>query len=63
MTDDDNKPPPAAVWHPRAAEPRPARFAETVADYKSRQEAERAKMFKLRELRLAPEPRRSGSPA
>ena len=45
MTDDDNKPPPAVVWHPRAAEPFPARFAETVADYKSRQEAERAKMF------------------
>jgi hypothetical protein len=40
--------------------PPPHKVAEAVADYKARQEAERAKMGKLRELRLAAEAQAGG---
>jgi hypothetical protein len=51
VTDDDDKH--YGVY--ARLHPPPHRVAEAVAEYKGRQEAERAKMTKLREMRLAAE--------
>jgi len=55
MTDDDKYYGVYARLHPP-----PHKVAEAVADYKARQEAERAKVAKLREQRLAAETKAGG---
>lgn len=52
MTDDDKPPPKLYGVHARLNPP-PPEVAAAVDEYKARQKVERAKMAKLRELRLA----------
>lgn len=61
MTYDDKPDPPLQTYGPYARlHPPPYKVAEAVADYKARQEAERTKMAKLREQRLAAEAKAAG---
>jgi hypothetical protein len=55
VIDDDDKPPLRLYGRFARLNPPPDEVAEAVADYKARQEAERAKMAKLKALRLAAE--------
>ena len=63
MTDDDDKQPPEGTFGVHARlNPPPHKTEEAVAEYKARQEAERARMVRLRELRLAAEAKAAGKP-